>query len=722
MRRDALRAALAAAAALALGPEVRGGDIGGFVEVTATRTEQEGRDAAGESTLQESHTFSERYSLAWERRLFPNLRVSLGGLFERDDVEREVNGTPSDSRISLLRPYASFQLATEPLRVQFNLTRSDEGQESAGNAETRTIRDALTASVRWRPADAAFFRLQYNRADARDENRETLDTQTDSLQLFSEYSPTPRSSLRYRGALDNSDDRIAQTKVRGVLHSGRASWNGRFWRERTALTTDYNVTYRETETTSAPGGEVEFPVFAPDGLFALDDTPSEGLLQDAPGLTDANRAASAGIDIGLPAPGADDRPRNLGLDLGEPTTVNTLFVWVDRDLDPGIADSFAWTVYASADGELWDLVVTLAAAPFGPFESRFDLRFPSVTRRFVKVVVEPLDDGVPFADDWPDIFVTELEPVERRPAEEVEGTTSRTNHLYNVAVRTRLLEERALFHELSYSIRKTSDVPSTWTLSNGLSLIESLNDVWTLSVRASRDEGKEVEDDRREDLVVASLTATPLPTLRHNLVVNRTREEIGELSEERGSVLVNTTAELYRGVDLNLGVGRTVLESSLDPRTETSLVNALATIRPHRSLTLNLTYQDRSTRETGTLQRAREQFTEAREAAVTFNPFLTVYFFGSYRVESREGIAERTLRDYTLTLTPFPDGTLRFFVRYNESFTSDIGQKERRWTPSLRWDVTPRWFLDLVFQRREIRAPLQRLDSELLSATMRYTF
>ena len=70
------------------------------------------------------------------------------------------------------------------------------------------------------------------------------------------------------------------------------------------------------------------------------------------------------------------------------------------------------------------------------------------------MVVEPLDSSVPDALEWPEILVTELEAILRLPAEDVEGTVDETFQLYNMSARTRLLRERALYHELTYYYRK----------------------------------------------------------------------------------------------------------------------------------------------------------------------------------------------------------------------------------------------------------------------------
>ena len=107
--------------------------------------------------------------------------------------------------------------------------------------------------------------------------------------------------------------------------------------------------------------------------------------------------------------GGDTRERNIGLDFSLAQDVNTLRVWVDRELPATISGSFSWDVYTSSDNLNWSLYTTLSPAPFGQFDNRFEITFSSVNTRYIKVVVKPLSAAVQGASGYPDIFVTEIQ-------------------------------------------------------------------------------------------------------------------------------------------------------------------------------------------------------------------------------------------------------------------------------------------------------------------------
>src|SRR3970040_2605579 len=110
-----------------------------------------------------------------------------------------------------------------------------------------------------------------------------------------------------------------------------------------------------------------------------------------------------------------------------PAEINTLFVWVDRDVSQ-VADVLSWRIYTSADNQNWDLRQTVSPAVYSPTFNRFEIRFANVTARYVKVVTAPLSPTVPFASGFPTILVTELQGEVRLPASEAAGERAATLH------------------------------------------------------------------------------------------------------------------------------------------------------------------------------------------------------------------------------------------------------------------------------------------------------
>jgi hypothetical protein len=181
-------------------------------------------------------------------------------------------------------------------------------------------------------------------------------------------------------------------------------------------------------------------------------------------------------------------------------------------------------------------------------------------------------------------------------------------------------------------------------------------------------------------------------------------------------------AELYPGIDLTVAVGRNWITDSRGLETVSDQINAVATLVPHRKVTFNLTWQDRTNQRTASGVRLADDFNRAQEISVAYNPLVTVYLFGSYRREEFTLIPERTIRNFEVSWAPFPGGSLRAFIRYNENYRSDTDRLERNFFPSVRWEVSQRSWIELAYQSQKSESPLAKRDNDLLSATLRIGF
>ena len=107
-------------------------------------------------------------------------------------------------------------------------------------------------------------------------------------------------------------------------------------------------------------------------------------------------------------------------------------------------------MYSSPDNSSGSARPPCPPAPFGPFENRFEIDFPAITARYVKVVTRPLSALVPDSARFPDILVTEMQAFLRRPAGEISSRLTQTTHMVNTDVRMRLLDSPSLFYEGFY--------------------------------------------------------------------------------------------------------------------------------------------------------------------------------------------------------------------------------------------------------------------------------
>lgn len=717
------RAGVALVLLSAAAARARADGVGGYVELTAARTVTDTSTAGAVPAEQTVQSLLSRTYVTYTRRLFPNLQLFTGGLFEREAAGFEAaDGGSVDTRRTRVLPFLRLTLRAAPYLAEVAYDRRQERTGVAAGA-SESVQEVWRATVGWFEEKRPRMRLELFRRNNFDPRRQLLDSTVDTAQFTSESRVGESFGLFYRGSIEETTDRIGGTRLRAGTNAGRATFAEQWLGRRLSLSGDVSLNRRRTQVRTTGAGELVLPVFVPGALFSLDDTPERDPLGSNPALTDGDRTTGAGVDLGLPPPGGDTRPRNLGVDLGSPAELNTLLVWIDRDLPPEIAASFSWRIYTSADNLDWILVETIPTAPFGPFENRFELRLPTVTARYVKAVVSPLAASVPGATSFPTIQVSELEAALRRRADQVEAVRTDTASLGNLSFRARLLEAAALDYELSYSVSQRRGSPALFTVSNGLSFSRTLGAIYSTSARLAREDRREREGDVVAVLYTASLTATPVPTLRHQAVLSGRREERPGGRVETSSVILSSTAELVRGVDLNLVIADSTLRRESGLVTDVRDVNLGATVVPHRALTVNAFYQDRTARSRG--PGAGHELDDSRRAGelgAAWRPLPTVYVFLSRRLERTRLAADRTVDSSSISFAPFPSGSLHVTVFYTETRRSDLDSVERVFVPTVRWDITPRMYAQLSYQNSSFDTPLSRLRGGLVAASFRASF
>jgi hypothetical protein len=687
-------------AALALGAAASGEafaqEASGYAELTGGSSDSRSEDSSGRRTDLQTGSFLQRYGLDVNWRIYPNLTFLAGGLFERDASSASDESGTLEATERKFHPYLNALLRTEIFSGQFGLYRNEDDVRSGG-VSINNVQEIYNSTLGWRPKALPSATFRFIRTNSIGADRRTQDTTDDLFDLVSEYQPADPVQIYYRGAIETFEDRLQDLTVQRTSHSGRVTYGDVFWDRRVQIGAEYDVNYRLTDVTAGGGGEVVSPLFPIAGLSTISDMPESVTLAPNPALVDEDRTASAGINLGLPPLGGDDRPRNIGLDLGGPTTVNTLYLWVDRALPKAITDSFTWDLYTSTDNLTWVLQQRIAPAPFGTFETRFEIRFADLSSRYVKVVTRPLARTVPTSGQFPDILVTELTAA---LASEARGRTSLTSELLTTSLRARVLDHPSLYYEMSYFARQNGDSPTTYTLSNGVSLGHAFNPAYSVAGRVAREDSRETNGDRQSYLYTASLRAVPLPTLQHSLVFSGRSSEMNGRSSESNSIYLYNTAELYRGVNANLGIGISGATAEDGQKTDTTQVNALATLVPHRAMALNLLVQNNdSTRKGGSLTAEQRLTTRASQASVTYRPLSTLYFFFSYRLEHDNRTGGRFLRNTSLSWSPFPDGSLQILLRFDDTYRSDLEALSRIYSPRVRWNITDRWYAEVAYER-----------------------
>lgn len=718
------RIAIASLAAFALlGGKAAADGITGYADFTYTAARGRTEDSSGLSSESNSDSFVQRYSLTLDRRLYPNFQVLAGGLFERNGVTLKTDGQEIDTTTTRMKPFVTLGLRTPLYQVEGGYDRNEiETKTSAVRPVTR-VNENYFSTLGWKPVGFPAMTFRFFRTNTYDKDRLLQDTTDDRFQLDSDFRPVPAVQLRYTGLFEDKLDRLGKNEARTQTHDGRVGYSDRFWDKRVSVSSTYYLTYTETDIVNSGTGEVEFPLFPLAGLSAITDTPGDVALAPNPALIDGNLTGSTGVNLGLPPPAGDARPRNIGLDFVNETRVNTLLVWIDRDLRPEIAGAFSWDVYTSSDNRTWVLRQTVFPAPFGPFQTRFEIRFADLTARFVKVVTRPLSPTVPFASDFPNILVTELQAVLRRPAAEVQGKTSQASHRYNLSTRARILDVPSLYYEFSALLMKSGSAPSRFDISNGLSASHQFGPVFSGTARVAREDGRQPAGARFAYVYSASLTAVPLETLRHSLVYSGRRETVGGRNTENDSLFLLNTAQLYPGVDASLGLGKGFDTAATGVSTDSTLVNAGMTLVPHPAMTVNLSFSDTTRRSSGgNLQAEKTDTTRTGEVSAAYTPLRTLYLVASFAKQAAAGTASTATFNYAVTWSPFPDGTLHLGFNYNESLHLENNEKDRTIAPNLRWNMTRGSYLEVTYQDLSNDAPTQKTRNRISTGNLHISF
>jgi len=697
--------------------------LSGYLEFDYSRIDSNLKDATGQSVQTKSDTFIQLYSLTLEKQVYPNLNFLASGVFQQNASSFDIEGLKNDTTTTTLRPYIDLNLKTPLYYGDVSYSRNEEQIKTSGFSPPATIREAYLATLYWKPDRFPDLRLTYARENLYDKDKSNLDITTDLYVLTTRYQPVDPLVLYYRGALRDIEDRVNGTTANETFNNARVTYANQWWQQRVSLGVDYNYTRNDIDTSTSGKGEVNFPVFPFAGLSALSDTPEDVALAPNPALIDGIFAAGAGINLGLPPPGGDARLRNVGLDFATDKQVNTLFVWVDRDVSQ-VAGSFSWRIYTSADNLKWVLRQTVAPAIYSPTFNRFEIRFADVTARYVKVVTAPLSPAVPFASNYPIILVTELQAEIRRPASEVSGKFSTEQQIGNLDFRLVLLQVPTLTYELTYFGVKNDPGILTYTLSNGLSITHQFNQVFSGRARVSVETGEEKLGRREAILYTASVTAVPFPTFYNSLVFSGQDQKIAGAQTTQNGVFLYNITKLYDGIDMNLGGGISFQEDERGKKVESTQLNGGATFVPNQKVTLNLLYNGSTTTTSGgDLAEERKDHTRAGEANLSVYPLQTLYLFGSFRVEKTTTGPSRNILNFSGNWSPFPDGALHLNFFYNENVETN-GVDSRTITPSLRWYFTQSKssYLDLSYQNLKTESAALTTFSRIYSGTVRISF
>lgn len=675
--------------------------------------------ASGLVTTTESQNIYPRITLNTDTLLYPNLRLNAGGVFELNLLSSSANRLATKSTITRNRPFFLLRSTNPVLSPGVGYFRREERSRTPGLSSVKLVNDEYAAYLGWNPAGGPRSDFQFLRTNTFDGNKTFQDIARGYGTLISNYTIRNLGAY-YQGSVLNTDDRLAGVESRQVTNGARISDAEAFFRRRLVWNGTYNINRQDLRTsTTRASGEIDVPILAFAGLSTTSDLPETARLAPNPPLIDGNLTAGAGVNLGVVSVPGDPQARNIGVDLLNPSPVNRLLVWVDRDLPVDIANAFSWQVYSSTDNIAWKREANAAVAPFGPFENRFEIQFPSVTARYVKVVTKPLSIAVPDAARFTDILVTEIQASARRSATDVSRLTQ-TTHIVNTDVRLRLLDAPGLYYEGFYLYNGPDAFgKSTRTASNGFSVSQSFARIFSVYGRATREQGWEPRGDRTATVTNATFTVEPLPTFRSSLLYTGQDEVLSGAPNDRHGMFLQNSAQLYRGVNVLFGLGWNSMSRETGEVSHDQLTNVSATVAPRQHLSLTFSFDNTASDRSGVF--IGPPHTNARRiyAAVAFDPLRTLHLVLGEEVITVTEQPTRTTHDIGVNWAPFPDGSLQLILAYNEALRPIEFGTDRSTLGVVRWNLSRKSYLDVSFQRIASEIVFQKSKSRIFSVTVR---
>jgi hypothetical protein len=651
--------------------------------------------------------------------IYPYLTFEAGTFFEWNNLHTETDDVDADLEDRTLRPFVALRLTNPIYRAGLEYRRTEINEINPNAPNTESFRDEVDSILEWRPLELPQVSLRYNYVHSYDDP-ETVDTVEKLLEVASNYSPWRELRLDYNYSRDDTENRITNFDTLEQTHFGRLNYSQGFWKNRLRLNGSYNIRYNTLEFPGGAGGTAEVALQRSQGLFEPDNSPEDGeLTQLVPALIDGNVTASAGINIGTN--GDQTRLANIGLDFGVEVDVNLIRLWVDRSLSNAIANSFSWSVYASPDNDplsTWTLVATIFPADFGILESRFEITFPTVNTRFIKVVTGALSPIVPGASNFPDIFVTEMQAFVTVPGAELQDKITNTDHNFNFALSARLSENTRAGYILNY-ISQEQDPASTKTtqLSNTVYMNHIFNRIFSTGARLARTDISQLNTDEVTYTYNANVRGVYLPTFDQTLTFSGQNTKEDDDSSDVFSLVLRNNAILYRGWSAYLDSGLNYNRPTASDEAQRSMLLRVGTnFEPNQKLSINLNYRLRE------IYRPEKSTQADLNIEAFFVPTRTLSFNASFSLVERTDTKTRTFQNYVVSWSPSPDGDLQFFFTYNETLSSEINERRTTVGPSFSWTISNHFFLEMFYNYSKQKSDFLKIETNNVFARLRMNF
>jgi hypothetical protein len=718
-------AALLAASLLAALPARA--EVSAYIEQSAGTSNQD-TSQAGRAEHISSVLWLQRYRLDWDQQLWPLLRLNAGGNLDWTKGWTTTGPITTESDAKRWLAYAQLLVGGPILSGALRYDHQEQLNSSTTVGLTATAptlkRDAWSASASWNPLDLPRFDLRYSHTHLYDDQGVASDLVTDEVFFTTIYRPLQQLDVSYGLRWSVGDDRLRGSEQRELLNTARVSWTDTFLASRLNTYLSYSIANRLSESVvNGVGGTVttqQFPTAGYSLVEAFPATPERDTLTLNAALIDAELGLSAGLDIGFQRSlSGDNAFRDLGAQFGNAlSTVNTVYVYVEKQLPAAVAAGFTWAAYRSDDNVTWTPVPIPAPVVFGLFQNRFEITIDQTEARYLKVVVRPLTTATTTDPQYASIAVTELQFSLVVLASQVKGEESVTSGQLNASARYLILPSVNLAVDSTLSYSHTSN-PSrqAWSWLNGISAARQLTRAVGVSGRVDRSDSDGGQGHESLSRASAALSLNPLPTLAGGISAS------GQVGQTRlgttwsAGPTAFATADLYTGLSLSGSASYALSENERSQLTSgwtfATSVNAI----PNRFATLTLTYGLTASEITGGGLPDRSDSNSRLDTTLTVTPFPALYLAGTYSRAWTQG-GPANLATFTGTFSPFPGGDLIMRFGYTETLDTSAQLRQRQWGPGARWNIRRGWYLDVSYSVNSSYSPSIDIDTRAFLANL----
>jgi hypothetical protein len=708
--------------------------IHGLLEYIYNNSNIDTTDASGVSSKIKNDGLLQRYNLAFDRTIYPTVVLSGGGLYEYVFQNGKTDDINSDSTASRLSPYVDLVLKNPFISSGLGYRRREDSASNNGVHAPKEIEDQYLSFFGWHPSELPSLDVYYTRRYFYDENRSTEDIQTDNYTWTSNYTAIKGLEVNYSGNYNLVKDKMSDSETESLTNTGRVAYSGKAFHDRMLYHSSYNISLQDTTITNS-GFLLILPL---NQLFAT--TPDNTAVPPTTVTDGELRVFGSTLPtVNLVAANPTGIQDNIGLSFDSAKQMDTIFLSIVSKIDPLNPSSsnrvpptvsdlnsvlvanpaiFSFTVYTSSDGKIWEPpagitpnAVTVGKNPTSPGsdEVGFIISFTPQTTRFIKVVQTPNTlapatiANPPVTIDPRNILVASIQTsrnVVTTPGTSVSSST--LSGIYDMNVRALLLDDPNLTYDMNFTFTHSksdqSQFTTTYLVNNGLSLAKILSEKWSLSGRIAEEFNIDAEGEPRNTVTYNTGVAyIPLPTLNHTLTFGGRFELFKGKTKITNSIYLNNSAELYRNLSVNLGLGYSKARFETGQNSDSVDFIFGAELVPNRNLTLSLAYQDNEARQSGGGQPSKTSYNRTATATATFRPFEAIYLSGGYSIFMQSDTDTVTLQNYSVSWSPFRGGDLQFNFSFLQSFDSGQDEKSTNISPSVRWNIRPGSTLDVSY-------------------------